>query len=220
MRRIMMICLFFLSLGCLAQQKALNIPGLYQLVDASKSENKLQDQAKNQQLLISSQEYENKTLLAKLKNKYRDIQQRYQTLGTLVLAANIGINATPMINHIIQNQSAIYQIASAHPVYVLLAYQTEIEFATRARSLLNYLMGLTASLGTVNQMKIADRKILFDFVLTELNTIESLSSNLLTSLDFTVANGLLRTLNPYQGFIDQDKDIVNDIIHNAKYLKQ
>jgi len=216
----MMTTLFMLSLSCYGQQKALNIPGLYQLVDASKSENKLQVQAKNEQLVVNSQEYENKTLLAKLKNKYRDLQQRYQTLGTLVIAANIGINATPMVNHIIENQSAIYQIASAHPVYLLLAYQTEIEFATKARSLLNYLLGLTASLGAVNQMKISDRKILFDFILTELNTIESLSFTLLNSLQYTLVNGLFKTLNPFQGFVDQDKDIVNDIINNAKYLKQ
>lgn len=219
--RIFFFC--FLLLGAaesFAQQKALNIPGLYQLVDASKSEYNLQNDAKNKQAIASAQEYENKTLLAKLKGKYRDLQQRYNTIGILVSAINIGINATPMVNHIVQDQSAILQLATENPVYIALATQTEIEFAAKALSLADYLIGLTASLGALNQMKMSDRLILFDYVLSELSAIQSVSSNLLNELQLIKANGIFRTLNPFQSFIDQDKSMVKDIVNNAKYLKR
>ncbi|MBE9599897.1 hypothetical protein [Pedobacter sp. MC2016-24] len=201
-----------------AQQKALNIPGLHQLVSDSKSEHKLQTEAKNHQALVSANEYQNKTMLARLKNRYRELQERYQALGTILTAANIGINAMPMVDHIIANQIGIYEIAADDPAFLAIAYTSEVEFVNKGRSLVNYLIGLSANIGAINQMKISDRKVLFDFILTELNLIQNLSANLLMSMQFKQANGLIKSINPFQGYIDQDKAIVSDIIRNAKYL--
>ena len=212
----------FFMLYCItsnAQQKALNIAGIHQLVGYSKSENNLQNQARDKQTITTANEEANKTMLAKLQNKYHELQQRYNTLGTLINTANIGIQATPMVNRIVQNQIGIYQIASENPGFILLASQSELEFVNRGKGLLNYLVGLSASFGAVNQMKASDRKILFDYILIELSTIQDLSSNLLNSMRYSQAAGLLKSISPFQNYIDQDKAIVQDIITNAKYLK-
>lgn len=202
-----------------AQQKALNIPGLHQLVSYSKSEYRLQSDAKNKQILVSANEYQNKTMLEKLKVKYRELQQRYNSLGTIISAANIGINAVPMVRHIVDNQIEIYKITSENPAFIPMAYATETEFVSKAHSLVNYLIGLSANVGAINQMRVTDRKMLFDFILTELNLIQNLSANLLNSMRFSQANGLLRSANPFQDYIDQDKEIIADIFRNAKYLR-
>lgn len=217
---IILALLLFSSPPVFCQQNALNIPGLHQLVGASKSENRLQNEAKKSQVVVSANEYQNKTMLAKLKYKYRQLQQRYNALGTIISAANIGINAAPMVKHIVDNQVGIYQVASENPSFIPLAYSSEVEFVSKARSLINYLIGLTANIGAINQMKISDRKILFDYILSELNTIQSLSSSLLNSMQFSQANGLLRSMNPFQDYLDQDREIIGEIIRNAKYLKQ
>nr|WP_232325394.1 hypothetical protein [Pedobacter panaciterrae] len=216
--RFIFICLGFPVMG-FAQKKALNIAGIHQLVAASKSEYDKQNQTRDNQALTTANEQANKTMLARLKNKYRDLQERYQSLGTVISAANIGIQATPMVNQIVRNQGEIYRMAMQNPLLIGLAYQTEVEFAGKARSLVNYLIGLCASFGAVNQMKASDRKILFDYILLELNTIQSMSANLVNNMYYANLSGGIRSLNPFQTYIDQDKELVQDIIRNADYLK-
>lgn len=217
--KILLACCFFFYLPAFSQQKALNIAGIHQLVDASKSEYELQSEARNRQAVTTANEQQNKTMLARLKNKYRALQERYAVLGTILSAANIGIQASPMVNNIIRNQTSIYQLAQQNPVLIGMAYQTEIEFAGKARSLVSYLVGLTASIGAVNQMKASDRKMLFDYILMELGTIQELSSGLLNTMYYQNTSGLLRSLNPFQDYVDQDKQIISEIFQNAKYLK-
>lgn len=215
-----LVYLCCLSFSSSAQKKALNIPGIHQLVADSKSEHGLQGEARNRQGVATANEQANKTLLARLKQKYRELQERYHALGTVINAAQIGIYATPMVNRIIANQMEIYRMAQDEPLFIGMAYQTELEFVSRSRSLVNYLIGLCASFGAVNQMKASDRKILFDHLLFELGRIQELSAKLAAAMQVSNTSSLLRSLNPFQNYIDQDKEIVQDIIRNAGYLKR
>lgn len=202
-----------------AQQKVLDIPVLHQLVDESESENKLQVKAKNQQALATANEQANLTLLDKMKAMYRTLQQRYNTLGTAINIADIGIYATPMVERIVSNQSQIVQLVQKNPALIAIGYQSALQFASQAKSLVAYVTGLTLSLGDVNQMKASDRKMLFDYVISELSNIQNLSSNMLNMMQYSSLASLLRAANPFQNFIDADKSIGSDIIQNAKYLK-
>ena len=101
-----------------------------------------------------------------------------------------------------------------------IGYQSELQFAEKARSLLSYVTGLSLSLGDVNQLKASDRKLLFDYVIAELSNVQNLSGNMLTMLQYSSLNALLRAANPFQNFIDADRSIAGDIIQNAKYLKR
>jgi hypothetical protein len=156
---------FMLSASLFAQQKTLDIPSMHLLIDESIDENKQQVKAKNQQILASANEQANLTLLDKLKVKYRELQQRYNTLGTVINVAEIGIYATPMVKRIVQNQAQIIQLTEKNPALIALGYQTEIEFAGKAKDLAGYVTGLTLSIGDINQMKASDRKLLFDYVI-------------------------------------------------------
>ncbi|WP_184549839.1 hypothetical protein [Mucilaginibacter sp. FT3.2] len=210
------IILLLHSISCFAQQKALNIAGIWQLVDESKSENALQVKARNKQTVNTADEYTNKTMLAKLKNTYRTIQQRYSTLGTAINAATVGLDAKPMMEQIISNQSELYNLAKNNPAIMALAYKTEIAFADKAQMLIRYLIGICISIGDINQMKASDRKILFDYLLSELSNLEDLSSNLNNAVRYANLNSLIRSANPLRGYIDQDKEIAGNIITNAK----
>ncbi|MEZ2338413.1 hypothetical protein AB6735_22385 [Mucilaginibacter sp. RCC_168] len=203
-----------------AQQKILDIPALHQLVDESESENKLQVKAKNQQALTTANEQANLTLLDKTKAMYRTLQQRYNTLSAAINMADIGIYATPMVSRIISNQAQIVQLVQKNPALIAIGYQSALQFATQAKSLVAYVTGLSLSLGDVNQMKAADRKMLFDYVISELSNIQDLSGNMLNMMQYSDLASLLRAANPFQNFIDADKSIGQDIIQNAKYLKR
>jgi hypothetical protein len=202
-----------------AQQKTLDIAGIHQLVDQSIAENKLQVKARNQQAVATANEQANLTMLDKLKGTYRTLQQRYNTLGTAINLADIGIYATPMVKSIISNQAEIIALAENNPTLIAIGYQSEIQFANQAKSLAGYVAGLTISVGDVNQMKASDRKMLFDFVLSELNRIQELSANMVSLMRYATLSDLLKAANPFQNFIDADKSIAGQIIQNAKYLK-
>lgn len=217
----LLLTLFALSfyISASAQQSTIDIVGMHQLIDESKSEHQKQVTAKNQQAVNTANEAANRTLLDKLKNTYRTLQQRYNTLGTAITVADIGLEGEPMVKQIINYQGQIIALAEKNPAIIALGYQTEIEFAEKAESLIGYVAGLTLSIGDVNQMKASDRKMLFDYVIRQLSLIQELAGNMLNLLQYNNLAAVLRALNPFQTFIDQDKSIARDIIQNAKYLK-
>ncbi len=221
MKKLLLLFALCFAISALkAQQSTLDIAGIHQLITQSQDENKLQVKAKNQQAANTANEQANLTLLAKLKNTYRTLQERYNSLGTAIDIAQVGVYATPMVEQIVSYQKQIVSLTEKNPVLAVLGVQTEIEFAEKAKSLAGYVAGLTLSIGDVNQMKASDRKMLFDYVISELSAIQELSGNLVETLQTSSLNSILRSINPFQDFVDKDKTVAQDIIFNAKYLKQ
>ena len=213
---ILTICL---SLSAFSQESTIDVVGMHQLITESQDEHKQQVTARDQQAVNTANEQANLTLLDKMKNMYRTLQQRYNTLGTAITIADIGLEAVPMVIQIVSYQSQIVALAEKNPAVIALGYQTEIDFAEKAESLLGYVAGLTLSLGDVNQMKASDRKILFDYVISQLSRIQEIAGNMLILLQYNNLAAVLKALNPFQNFIDQDKSMINNILQNAKYLK-
>lgn len=207
------------SLSALAQQSVIDVVGMHQLIDQSKDEHTQQVNARNNQATVNVNEQANLTLLEKLKNMYRTLQQRYNTLGTAISVAEIGIEAEPMVKQIVSYQGQIVQLAEKNPAGAALGIATEVEFAEKAEALAGYVAGLSLSIGDVNQMKASDRKLLFDYVIQQLSKIQELSGNMINILTYSNLSTLLRSINPFQNYIDQDKSMVESIIQNAKYLK-
>ena len=216
-----LFCLFALSfsLSAFAQQSTIDIVAMHQLIDESKSEHTQQVDARNNQATVTANEQANLTLLVKLKNMYRTLQQRYNTLGTAISVADIAIYAEPMVKQIVNYQGQIVWLAEKNPAGAALGLTTEIEFVEKAEALTGYVTGLTLSIGDVNQMKASDRKILFDYVISQLSRIQEIAGNMLILLQYNNLAAVLKALNPFQNFVDQDKSMINNILQNAKYLK-
>lgn len=106
MRRLCLIIGFVAFWASASAQ--LNVELLHQLVAESKSEHERQSDARNNQTLTTGNEAVNKTSLTRLKEKYRDIQSRFKTLGLAISAAQIGIEAYPLVSDIITQQGIIF----------------------------------------------------------------------------------------------------------------
>ena len=141
------------SLSAFSQESTIDLPNMYQLINESQKEHTEQVEARNGQALNTGTEQANMTLLEKLKNIYRTIQQRYNLLGTAITVVDVGLQAEPMVKQIVNYQGQIISLAEKNPAVIALGYQTEIEFAEKAESLLGYMAGLILSIGDVNQMK-------------------------------------------------------------------
>ncbi|WP_162997109.1 hypothetical protein [Mucilaginibacter kameinonensis] len=210
--------IFMLLVGGISlQAKAqLNVPLLHQLVDNSQTENKKQIAAKDEQGKSTAIEASNRSLTTTLKSKYRTLQERFAKMSIVFDAANIGISATPLVKEIIKQQQVIVTYAQSDPVLIPVAMDSEVIFVQRANSLVNYLIGLCATIGDINQMKVSDRRILFQFIIDELKTISYLSGGVARSLQAAVIKS--RGTDPFSGYVNQEMGIVNQIMANAKTL--
>jgi hypothetical protein len=202
-----------------AQQSVLDIPAMHQLINQSETEYDRQNDARNKQSVITGNEKANLALLDKVKLKYRELQNRYNTLGTAISITEIGVAAAPMLNRIISNQAQIVSYARKNPALVTIGYETELSFIARAKSLMRYVTGLSIAIGDVNQMKASDRKILFDFIMAELSTLQELSANMVNIMQYANLSALLKTADPFRDFIDADKALAAELLQNARYLR-
>ena len=212
--------LFLILLGMVPEGSAqINVQLLHQLVAESKSEHSKQEEAKNKQAITSANEEVNRSQMSKLKTKYRELQSRFQTLALAIDAAQIGLQAAPVISEIVRQQRLIFQYAGNDPLLIVLAYNAEIDMADRAYLLSNYLYGLVLTFGDLNQMKSSDRRILFGHVLTELRRIAGASRGLAATMHYASQKGSLQAINPFQDFINEDKRLVEDILRKMDALK-
>jgi len=209
-----------LLLICSFQTRAqLNVALLHQLVGDSKTEHGKQNDARDKQAVSSANEQTNKTLMVMLKDKYRDIHSRFKAVSLVINAVQIGIEAYPILNDITTSQTAIYEMCNDDPVLLVMAIQSEADLADRAYSLLNFLYALSLSVEDINQMKPSDRKLLFSHVLTELKLIAGTSKGLAISLQYSSGKKILDGLNPFSGFINTDKKLVDNILRKTQQLK-
>lgn len=195
-----------------------NVALLHQLVEESKSEYNFQKEAKENQGKNSVNEEVNKNLIKSVKEKYRAVQDRFAKLSIVIDAFGIGAAAEPLVNSIIDNQQQIVFYCSQNPELLLFAVETEKVFVERSYSLLNYLFGLSASIGVVNQMKVSERRILFQHILDELREINELSYTVSRSLQHYLERK--RGGNPYLQYVATEMASVKEIIQNAKTLNR
>lgn len=195
-----------------------NVALLHQLVEESKSEYNLQKEAKANQGKNAVNEEVNNNLVNSVKEKYRVVQERFAKLSIVIDAIGIGTTAEPLINSIIDNQQQILYYSKQDPSLLLFAVETEKLFVERSYSLMNYLIGLSASIGVVNQMKVSDRRILFQHIIEELKDINGISYTTSKSLQHHLERKL--GVNPYLGYVATEMALVEEIIQNAKTLSR
>ena len=208
----LLLFVLFASLGMSVAQT--NVALLHQLVEESKSEYNLQKEAKENQGRNAVNEEVNANLVKSVKEKYRAVQDRFAKLSIVIDA--FGIGAEPLVNSIIDNQQQIVIYCSQNPELVLFAVESEKVFVDRSYSLLNYLFGLSASIGVVNQMKVSERRILFQHILDELREFNGLSFTVSKSLQHYLERK--RGVNPYLQYVATEMALVEEIIQNAKTL--
>ena len=64
------------------------------------------------------------------------------------------------------------------------------------------------------------RDALLKKVTLELKVMRALCFSMSRSIYWAKTNGVLKTANPFQNFINQDKRLVNEIITDYKFLKR
>lgn len=196
----------------------INVGLLHQLVEDSKNEHERQLEAKNNQARNATNEEVNRNLMSNVKEKYRVVQERFAKLSLLAEAVGLAATADPLVRSILGHQEQIIFYCQNDPTLIPLALETEKLFVRQSRSLLNYLLGLIATAGDLNQMKVSERRLLLQHVLHELRSINRLSKATSQSLESHIRR--VAGFSPFPIYQTDASKTVDEILANIQQLNQ
>ncbi|HKG07291.1 MAG TPA: hypothetical protein VKB19_12565 [Pedobacter sp.] len=157
-------------------------------------------------------------------------------VGSVVLAQSIIYDGLSNVNSALKNGLAVREMSVI--VAELISYSHQmVEMATSEPYLLLFAEDIAAQMKVRSARLVADVSgfvlkegggVLTDYnsrdqllrkVTQELQLLSSLAYGCWKAMYWAKERGMLKSVNPFQDFISQDRQYVEDIIRNAKYLK-
>jgi archaellum component FlaC len=136
------------------------------------------------------------------------------------LKSGIAVNQIAHISsEIIQESNAMISIAKADPHLLLFAEDVARQMKNRGINLVSEVSAFVLKEGNNILMDYEKREALLRKIILELKVIRALCYSMAKSMYWAKVNGVLKTVNPFRDFINQDIRISDEIINNIKYLK-
>lgn len=121
---------------------------------------------------------------------------------------------------IISDVESSVKLAKSDPVLLLFAEQGARDFETRAAMLAADVSAFVLKGGTGNLMDSGERAKLLNHIADEMRILRGIAYGMGRAMYWARINGIFRSLNPWAEWQNQDVRIANDVLTNAKYLKQ
>jgi hypothetical protein len=165
------------------------------------------------QLAVTSQ----LVIVNDLQNKiYQGLSQVASVISNLETIKEIAECGSDIINDV--GQALTY--AKSDPVLLLFAEQGARDFETRATTIAADVTAFVLKGGGSNLMDSGERGKLLNHIASEMRILRGVSYGMQRAMYWARINGIFRSLNPWATWQNQDVRIANDVINNAKYLKQ
>ena len=123
-------------------------------------------------------------------------------------------------NDIVRDVEQSISLAQSDPVLLLFAEQGARNFETRAVALAADVSAFVLKGGNSNLMDSGERGKLLNHICAEMRILSGIAYGMDRAMYWAKMNGLWRSLNPWATWQNEDVRIANDVINNAKYLKQ
>lgn len=197
------------------EEENISFPMMNQEIRHSMNEHERQVEMKNKQHINLGAEVVNKKQWSKFKDTTKKIQDRLRIVDFALQAIPTGIVISQEAREIKENQEKIFNEIRTAPYALIVALPKQIQFIDELQMVVRFLTGIVASYGAINQMEKAERKILLDYGLAEVQRLNSESFYILQTIrnakeKFETRKGLL------QYYVNADRQIVEDIINNVK----
>ncbi|WP_230383845.1 hypothetical protein [Pedobacter endophyticus] len=124
-----------------------------------------------------------------------------------------------LVAEISSESAGMIAIAKSDPHLLLFAEDISRQVKDRGISLFSQVSAFVLKEGEDVLMDFEKRDALLKKIALELRVIRALIFSMKKSMYWAKMNGVFRSLNPYQGFIDQDLRLSNDILFKSKFLK-
>jgi uncharacterized Zn ribbon protein len=129
---------------------------------------------------------------------------------------NLSVIVADMLNYL--NQCLV--MAKSQPELLLFAQNIEQQMQQRAVALVSDVSGYVLKEGDNVLADYNSRDQLLRKVTMQLQVIDGLAYGAYRAMYWAKERGIIASINPYQAWINQDVSKANQIILNAKYLKQ
>jgi len=182
----------------------------------------------------SSAEATHDQYLGKINNNITDLNTN---VGSVVLAQTIIYRSLSNVNSALKDGLAVknmaviiaditsyvqqaLSLARSDPALLLVANGITAQMRARATMLLSDVSGYILKDGNNVLANYSARDELLHNVTQQLQILDGLAYGAWRAMYWAKERGIISSLNPFAGFINQDKTFVNQIIQNAKYLRQ
>ena len=156
-------------------------------------------------------------IVNKLQNDiYTGLSQVASVINNLTTIEEIADCGTDIVSDV--EQAAV--LAKSDPVLLLFAEQGAREFETRAVTLAADVSAFVLKGGGSNLMDAGERGKLLNHIETEMQILRGIAYGMQRAMYWAKMRGLWASLNPWATWKNEDVQIANDVINNAKYLKQ
>lgn len=177
--------------------------------DIGKSNNRYGDIAETQKKIMAQMAIIDNTH----KKVLNGLSQVSYLLNDAITVKNIFQVSTDIKNHI----SSITSFIGNNPQYSLFAGKSLSIANTRINGIMADFSGILTS-GETNLMNAGKRKEFLNGLYYDLMILRASLYGIIFSMESAKRIGFWKALNPFQGYIDQDKAIMQDIIRKSSWL--
>lgn len=181
----------------------------------------------------SSAESTHEQYLGKINNNINDLNTN---VGAVVLAQTMIYEGLSNVNSALKNGLAVKNMAvtvadmtyyinqalamaRSEPYLLTFANNVSAEMRRRALALVSDVSAYVLKDGNNVLADYNSRDELLRKVTQQLQILDGLAYGAWKAMYWAKERGIIASINPYAGFINQDKSFVTQIIQNAKYLK-
>lgn len=158
----------------------------------------------------------NLTIVNTMQDKiYKGLSEVSSILTNLSNVQEIGRMATAISSDL----KDVMELAGENPALLLFAERNATMFQQRATSLALEVSNFVLKGGEANLMDAGERTKLINQVLTEMIILRSYTYGMYRSMYFAQMKGFVRALNPFQGYINIDIQLAQDIARKTKSLQ-
>lgn len=149
------------------------------------------------------------------KKVYQGLSEVASVINNLTTIKEIAECGSDIVNDV---ETAI-NLAKSDPVLLLFAEQGARDFETRATTLAADVSAFVLKGGN-NLMDSGERGRMLNHIADEMRILRGIAYGMDRAMYWAKINGIFRSLNPWAEWQNQDVRIANDVLTNAKYLKQ
>lgn len=114
----------------------------------------------------------------------------------------------------------VMELALENPAFLVFAEQNATLFRQRAAALSLEVQRFVLKGGKDNLMNAGERAKVLNTILNELLILRSYTYGMYRSMQFAAMRGFFKSINPFQGYVEMDLVIMNDIIRKRKTLSR
>ncbi len=196
-------------------EESLSVNLISQEVDNTLRENERQKTLNSRQNINTATEAVNKKQWNTYKETAKKIQDRLRIVDFALQAIPSGYVISQKANDIKRNQQRILQEIRTAPQALKQVLPNQLQFVEELQMVVRFLSGIVLSYGAINQMERAERQILLDYALAEVDKLASASfSTLMIIRDAKEKANLQKGILKF--YIQRDRELVEDILRNFK----